>query len=106
MLKPSVIEYRYVADFKGMFQADIKKRAGAIITIRSSVPDRHAGRIAALATKNRLPSMAERNEFVEAGGLMSYASNETDLCRRHRRRLRRQDPEERRALGSSFHTYG
>jgi putative ABC transport system substrate-binding protein len=34
------------------------------------------------AVKNRLPAMYPYSEFVEAGGLMSYAPNYTDLYRR------------------------
>jgi putative tryptophan/tyrosine transport system substrate-binding protein len=39
-------------------------------------------RIADLAIKNRLPSMNERSEYVEAGALMSYAANDADLYKR------------------------
>jgi putative tryptophan/tyrosine transport system substrate-binding protein len=34
------------------------------------------------AAKNRLPAMYGGPEFVEAGGLMSYATSYTDLFRR------------------------
>jgi putative ABC transport system substrate-binding protein len=34
------------------------------------------------AAKNRLPAMYPTSEFVEAGGLMSYAPNYADLWRR------------------------
>jgi putative ABC transport system substrate-binding protein len=34
------------------------------------------------AAKNRLPAMYPNSEFVEAGGLMSYAPNIADLFRR------------------------
>jgi putative ABC transport system substrate-binding protein len=34
------------------------------------------------AAKNRLPAMYPYSEFVEAGGLMSYAPSYTDLFRR------------------------
>jgi putative ABC transport system substrate-binding protein len=34
------------------------------------------------AAKNRLPAMYPASEFVEAGGLMSYAPSYTDLYRR------------------------
>ena len=34
------------------------------------------------AAINRLPAMYPGSEFVEAGGLMSYATNYTDLYRR------------------------
>jgi putative ABC transport system substrate-binding protein len=39
-------------------------------------------RIADFALKNRLPSMFIGKEFVEAGGLMSYAADLGDLHRR------------------------
>ena len=39
-------------------------------------------RIADLAIKNELPSMHEGNEYVEAGGLMSYSANDVDQYRR------------------------
>jgi ABC-type uncharacterized transport system substrate-binding protein len=35
-----------------------------------------------LAIKNRLPSMHETSDFVEAGGLVSYSSNEVETFRR------------------------
>ena len=43
---------------------------------------RHPKPIADLAIKNRLPSMYEGSEYVEAGGLMSYAANEAENYRR------------------------
>ena len=39
-------------------------------------------RIVGFALKSRLPSMYNRREFVDAGGLMSYGPNYPDLCRR------------------------
>ena len=39
-------------------------------------------RLADLAVKNRLPAVFPQGEYVEAGGLMSYGANHTDLCRR------------------------
>ena len=35
-----------------------------------------------LAAKNQLPAMYQAREFVDAGGLMSYGANLTDLNRR------------------------
>ena len=43
---------------------------------------RYPKRIADLAIKNRLPSMYEGSEYVEAGGLVSYAANEAENFRR------------------------
>jgi putative tryptophan/tyrosine transport system substrate-binding protein len=40
------------------------------------------GQIASLAQKNRLPSMYGQNEFVDAGGLMSYGPSVPHMHRR------------------------
>jgi ABC-type uncharacterized transport system substrate-binding protein len=42
----------------------------------------HLKRIVEFAAKNRLPAMYAGPEFVDAGGLMSYAPSYTDLYRR------------------------
>ncbi len=69
-------------DFEGAFQAAAKGRVGALVTVSGGLTLSYPKRIADLAIKNRLPSMHERNEFVEAGGLMSYSTNDADLFRR------------------------
>ena len=63
-------------DLEGAFQAAAKGAANALITVRTAVLNRYPKRIADLAIKNRLPSMREGSEYVEAGGLMSYASDD------------------------------
>jgi putative tryptophan/tyrosine transport system substrate-binding protein len=42
----------------------------------------YPSKIVELAAKNRLPAMYDRSDFVEAGGLMSFAVNIADLSRR------------------------
>jgi putative ABC transport system substrate-binding protein len=69
-------------DLDGAFQAAAKGRVQAIIPIRSVELTRQINRIAELAIKNRIPSMCERSEYVEAGCLMSYATNDADQFRR------------------------
>ena len=69
-------------DFEGAFQGASKARVSALITVNTSLLNRYPKRIADLAIKNRLPSMYEGSDFVEAGGLMSYASNEAGNFRR------------------------
>jgi len=39
-------------------------------------------RLSELALKNRLPTVVPQSTFVEAGGLMSYGTNNSDLYRR------------------------
>jgi putative ABC transport system substrate-binding protein len=69
-------------DFEGAFQAATKRRVNALITVRAAVLNRYAKQIADLAIKNRLPSMHEQSQYVEAGGLMSYSTNDAESFKR------------------------
>jgi putative ABC transport system substrate-binding protein len=69
-------------DFEGAFKAAAKGRASALITVRGSLLAGHIKRIVELAIKYRLPSMHEGSDYVEAGGLMSYTSDEVANYRR------------------------
>ena len=69
-------------DFEGAFRVAAKGRANALIMIRSPVLTRHQKQIAELVIKNRLPSMNETSDMVEAGGLASYSANDADQFRR------------------------
>jgi putative tryptophan/tyrosine transport system substrate-binding protein len=69
-------------DFQGTFREAIKSQLGALIAVRNGIILPHQKRIADLAIRNRLPSMHEGADFVEAGGLMSYATNEAESYRR------------------------
>jgi putative ABC transport system substrate-binding protein len=70
------------ADLEGAFQAAAKGRSDAIIPIRSALVLRYMPRITELARKNRLPSMSDGSNMVEAGGLVSYASNDAESYKR------------------------
>jgi len=69
-------------DFEGAFQAAAAGRANGFITVQGSLLNRYQKQIADLAIKNRLPSMHERSDYVEAGGLMSYSANDAESSRR------------------------
>jgi len=69
-------------DLESAFQTAAKGRVSALIVIASFVLSRYSKQIAELAIKNRLPSMNELSAYVEAGGLMSYAANDTESFRR------------------------
>ena len=66
----------------GAFQAAAKGRVSAFITVTGGLFNRYAERIVDLAIKNRLPSMNERSEYVEARGLMCYSANDLEPFRR------------------------
>jgi putative ABC transport system substrate-binding protein len=69
-------------DFEAAFQAATKARLSAVIVVRGRLLNGYTKRIAELSTKNRLPSIHERSDNVEAGGLMSYAASDIESSRR------------------------
>jgi putative ABC transport system substrate-binding protein len=69
-------------DIETAFRAASKGRAEAVLVLGGPVLNSHRTQIADLAAKNRLPTIYDRREYVEAGGLMSYATSITDLDRR------------------------
>jgi putative ABC transport system substrate-binding protein len=70
-------------DIETAFRAAGKGRAdAALILVAGSIATAHRTEIVELAVKSRLPAIYNSAEFVEAGGLMSYATSSTDLFRR------------------------
>jgi putative ABC transport system substrate-binding protein len=69
-------------DFEGAIQAAAQARVSALITVRSGLALTYRQQIANLVIKHRLPSISEGSDFVEAGGLMSYAANDTESFKR------------------------
>jgi len=60
----------------------IKDRAQGLIVLPHAVTNATRARIASLAAGHQLPGMYPDSEYVEAGGLMSYAPNYSDQHRR------------------------
>ena len=69
-------------DFEGVFKAATKKRAQALMLSGGGVLGAHVKRIVELAEKNRLPAMYIVARFVDAGGLMAYGEDRTEMLRR------------------------
>jgi putative tryptophan/tyrosine transport system substrate-binding protein len=69
-------------NLEGAFQAGVKYRVSAFVTIQGPLLNRYPKQIADLAIKNRLPSIFEASEYVQAGGLMSYAADTNESFRR------------------------
>ncbi len=76
-------EIRGPADFDRAFSGMARDRGDALMTIRNPlVGGLYLKRTVELAGKARLPAMYDGSDYVESGGLMSYAVNFTDLWRR------------------------
>ncbi len=77
-----ILEVREPSDFDAAFAAMVKERAGALLLSGDAMFFIHRDRLADLALKSRLPSMSTQSQWVEAGGLVSYAPSFPDLWRR------------------------
>jgi putative tryptophan/tyrosine transport system substrate-binding protein len=70
-------------DLETAFRTASKGRADAgLMMVSGALASPHRIEIAELAIKSRLPVIYQRQEYVEAGGLMSYGANRNDLFRR------------------------
>jgi putative ABC transport system substrate-binding protein len=69
-------------EFDGAFALMARERAEALLAVASPLFVTHRARLAELARTHRLPAMFGSKENVQAGGLISYAADLTDLHRR------------------------
>jgi putative ABC transport system substrate-binding protein len=64
------------------FKEATKARSAALAVTHSAPFVSNLQKIANLATKNRLPAIYAREDFVENGGLMSYGADQLEPYRR------------------------
>ena len=69
-------------DFEGAFTAMARERVQALFVAAGVLTTEHRHVLVGLAAKSRIPAMWGERQFVEAGGLMSYAVNFFDEIRR------------------------
>jgi putative ABC transport system substrate-binding protein len=69
-------------DFDGAFASMARENIGGVFVVPAPITLMQRARLAELALKHRLPTMFGAKENVEAGGLMSYGADRTDLIRR------------------------
>jgi putative ABC transport system substrate-binding protein len=77
-----IVEVREPGDFETAFAAMLKEHAGALLLSGDAMFFAHRARLAELALKNRLPSMSTQWQWVDAGGLISYAPSFPEQWRR------------------------
>jgi putative tryptophan/tyrosine transport system substrate-binding protein len=76
------IGVRRAEELEAAMYAVVGRRGQALIVVPGLLFTEQRQRIAEIAIKNRLPTMLSRREHVEAGGLMSYGTNYSDMYRR------------------------
>jgi putative ABC transport system substrate-binding protein len=68
-------------DLAEVFSAMTRERAEAMVVVQSPLTFDERRNIAELALKHRMPGVFGASEYVDAGGLASYAPNYSDLFR-------------------------
>ena len=80
MLQPR--DVREPAAFEGAFAMMTRERADALFGAAGVLAYEHRRTVVDLAAKSRIPTLWGHRQFVDVGGLMSYAVNFYDQCRR------------------------
>jgi putative ABC transport system substrate-binding protein len=81
-IQPQLYDVRKAEDIERVFRSAVAQRVDALSVENDSVVIANRVRIAELAAKHRLPAIYATREFVDAGGLSSYAAHHPDLYRR------------------------
>ena len=76
------LEVRSLKDFENVFESATKADGQALLTLPDPLLQSHRKEIVDFAAKSRLPGIYPDPEYVEAGGLMSYAANPVEFYAR------------------------
>jgi len=77
-----LLDVRSDEDIGHAFDRAKERHVDALLVGLDGLIQAHRQMIASLATRNRLPAVYSGREFIEAGGLLSYAVSYPDLYRR------------------------
>ena len=77
-----ILEVRAPNDLESAFSKIVAERTRAFIGLQQPTLDRLREKIVELAANNRLPGMYPNSQYVQAGGLMSYAADIVAMFRR------------------------
>ena len=76
------VEARGLDELEQAFATMVRERAQAFVMQGDSVLFSYRGQIAEMALRNRLPAASLQRELAEAGFLLTYGADYSDLCRR------------------------
>jgi putative tryptophan/tyrosine transport system substrate-binding protein len=76
------VEVSNADKFDSAFKEATKARSGALALASSPLFTPIQKRIAEMATKNRLPAIYPRGDYVDSGGLMSYGADQVEPYKR------------------------
>jgi len=81
-LRLQPLEVRSARDFENAFESATQANGQALLTLPDPLIQSHRKEIVDFAAKSRLPGIYPDPEYVEAGGLMSYAANPLEFYAR------------------------
>jgi len=81
-IEAHLFDVRKPEDIARAFDAALEKRVDALTVGNDTVVIASRSQVAVLAARHRLPAIYATREFVDAGGLLSYAAHYPDLYRR------------------------
>jgi putative ABC transport system substrate-binding protein len=81
-IRPQLLDVQKPEDFGRAFDDASEQRADALVVASDGLLSRNRQLIVDLAAKHRLPAIYASGEFINPGGLASYAPNFSDLYRR------------------------
>jgi len=81
-IEAELLDVRSGEDVGRAFDRAEERRVDALLVGLDGLIQTHRQMIASLAAQNRLPAVYSGREFIEAGGLLSYAVSYPDLYRR------------------------
>ena len=81
-IQPQLYDVRKAKDIERAFSSAIAQRVNALSVGNDSVVIANRIQVVQLAAKHRLPAIYATRDFVDAGGLLSYAAHYPDLYRR------------------------
>ncbi len=76
------VRVKAVTEFEGIFASMVNQRFDGLMIRNHAFLNFHRKRIAALAIKNKLPTMCERAQFAQAGCLFGYSADREHMMRR------------------------
>ena len=76
------LEVRSPKDLEDAFESATRAGTQALVTLTDPLLQSHRKQIVDFAAKSRLPAIYPDSEYVEAGGLMSYAANALEFYAR------------------------
>jgi putative ABC transport system substrate-binding protein len=74
-LQVEIVNTRNADEIDGAFASLLQRGTGALLVVDDPLFNSASSKLVALAMRNRIPTMYFQSEFVQVGGLISYASN-------------------------------